>query len=153
MTHHNDSHDRTGEDSLEARIQRFLRTAEEMGGSEEHRRDRLVEHAEDRGVDRPTAEQAYDLAREEHLEPAYGLALVVEGVSVRPLASPSPDVETSEPNEPEWVDAPPGPELAERERRLRQTFRRLRSHLEQEDGIAGAAAALTREPDVEAYRY
>lgn len=153
MTHQRDSHDPSPDDALETRIHRVVGTAEAMGGSEENRRDRLVERAEGRGLDRPTAEQAYDLAREERLEPAYGLALVVEGVSVRPLASPSPDVETAEPNEPEWVDAPPEPELAERERRLRQTFRRFRSHLEGQSGLAKAVAALGRDPDVEAYRY
>lgn len=153
MTQHSDSHDPGPDDSLETRLHRVVGTAEGLGGSEEHRRDRLVERAEERGLDRPTAEQAYDLAREERLEPAYGLALVVEGVSVRPLASPKPDVDTAEPNEPEWVDAPPEPELAERERRLRQTFRRFRSHLERQSELAEAVATLSRDPDVEAYRY
>ena len=154
----------TTERPLKDRLQRVLGTAEELGGAGELRRDRIVEGAEDRGLDRPTAEQAYDIAREERLQPAYALALVLEGVSIRPLESPAPDVETSEPNEPEWVDAPPAPELAERERRLRQTFRRFRSHLADAGsgapdesagpGVAGAAvAALADEPDLEGYEY
>lgn len=134
-------------------MDRFLAAVESFGGKDEHRRELLVEHAEDRGVDRTTAEQAYDIAREERLDPAYGLALVLEGISVRPLASPRPDVDTSEPNEPEWVDAPPRAELAERERRLRQTFRRFRSHLDEGDGAASAARAFVREPDLEPYDY
>jgi len=112
-----------------------------------------VEQAEERGLDRPVGEQAYDLAREERLDPALALALLLESVSVRPLPGPRPDVEAAEPNEPEWVDAPPGPAEAKLELRLRQTFRRLRSHLESEPDLEHAIQALGRDPDLESYDY
>lgn len=153
MTHHTSSHDVPGEARIGSRLDRLAATAESMGGAKEHRRDALVERAEERGLGRPVAEQAYDIAREVGLEPAYGLALVLEGVSVQPLPSPSPDVDTSEPREPEWVDAPPDPALAERERRLRQTFRRFHSHLRRERGMAEAVEVFGRDPDVEAHDY
>lgn len=153
MTHHTNSHETTGEGSIEDRVRRLPATAEALGGPEEHRRDALMEAAEARGLDRPDAEQAYDIAREVGLDAAYGLAVMLEGVSVRPITSPRADVDTSEPTEPEWVDAPPDPDLAERERRLRQTFRRLRSHLDEGAGLAEALDMLAREPDLEAYDY
>lgn len=153
MTHHTSSHEATGEGSVEDRMGRLPSTVEALGGPEEHRRDSLVEAAEARGLDRPDAEQAYDIAREVGLDPAYGVAVVLEGLSVRPLSSPRPDVDTSEPAEPEWVDAPPDPGMAERERRLRQTFRRLRSHLGGGRGLAEALETFARDPDLEAYDY
>lgn len=152
MTHHDRTHD--GDEASTGRaIERLIDTVEALGGRDEHRRDMLVEGAEERGLDRPVAEQAYDIAREEGLDPAYGLALVLERLSVQPLASPRPEVETSEPNEPEWVDAPPEPKLAERERRLRQTFRRFRAHLEAAGAPGPATRGLAREPDLELYDY
>lgn len=134
-------------------MDRLPDTVESLGGEEEHRREVLVEQAEARGLGRPDGEQAYDIAREVGLKPVYGMAVMLEGVSVRPLSSPRPDVGASEPNEPEWVDAPPDPGLAERERRLRQTFRRLRAHLDEHAGRAEALEAFAQEPDLEAYDY
>ena len=153
MRHHEKDHDSRGDSSLRERLGRVTGTAEALGGTQEHRRDVLVEQAEDRGLPRPAAEQAYDIAREVGLEPALGIALVIEGLSVRALPSPRPDVDTSEPNEPEWVDAPPAPDLADRERRLRQTFRRLRSHLDRSDGAEAAVRAFGSEPDLEPHDY
>jgi hypothetical protein len=124
-----------------------------MGGGEEHRREALMERAEDRGVDRATAEQAYDIALEESLEPAYGIAVVLEGLSVRLLDGPRPGVNATEPNEPEWVDRPPSADAAELERRLRQTFRRLRAKAEETGGPAEALRAFAAEPDLEPYDY
>jgi hypothetical protein len=152
MRNHEDSQQE--EDVLAAvRVDELLRSVEALGGAEEHRRERLVDEAEDRGVERPLAEQAYDIAREEHLDPAYGLALVLNGLSVRPLTSASPDVDASDATEPEWVDAPPKPALAERERRLRQTFRRLRSRLEESEDSRSAMLQFAREPDLEDHAY
>lgn len=146
--------ERAGRDgALEQRLQRLLETVRALGGVDEHRRDELVEAAEERGLERPDAEQAYDIAQEEGLEPAYGIALVLEGVSVRPLPAPRPDVQTSEPNEPEWVDTPPDAAQAERERRLRQTFRRFRSTLGDEGAPDAALARFRDEPDLEPYDY
>lgn len=138
---------------LEGRLSRLIEAADELGGGREQRREQLVERAERRGLDRATAEQAYDLAKEVELEPAFGMALVLEGVSVRPLDSAGADVRASEPSEPEWVDTPPDPTMAARERRLRQTFRRLRSFLEQESGPRAGMSAFAREPDLEPYDY
>lgn len=153
MTHHTDGHDEGAERSLDRRLERVLDTVMALGGSDEHRREQLVEEAEDRGLDRPLGEQVYDLAREERLNPAYALALVLEGVSVRPLPGPRPDVETAEPNEPEWVDAPPEPAEARLELRLRQTFRRFRSHLDARSEPRGALDAMARDPDLEPFDY
>lgn len=153
MTHHTNRHEAAGEGAIWGRMARLSATVEALGGVSEHRRDALVEAAEARGLDRPEVEQAYDIAREVGLDPAYGVAVVLEGVSVRPLSSPRPDVDASEPNEPGWVDTPPDPDLAERERRLRQTFRRLRSHLDEQPGLAEALDTFGREPDLEAYDY
>lgn len=152
MIQQSDSHG-SGGATTGSRLERLLPTVEALGGKDEHRRERLVEQAEERGLPRTVSEQAYDLSREERLEPAYGLALVLEGVSVRPLPGPRPDVETSEPNEPEWVDAPPAPAQAKLELRLRQTFRRFRSHLEQESDASRAVRALGEDPDLEPYDY
>ncbi len=152
MRNHQDSQDEEAA-RAGARVDELLRTVEALGGAEEQRRERLVDEAEDRGLERPLAEQAYDIAREERLEPAYGLALVLDGLSVRPLTSASPDVEASDATEPEWVDAPPEPAMAERERRLRQTFRRLRSRLEECEDPRSALLELAREPDLEDHAY
>jgi hypothetical protein len=153
MTHHTDEHNAGADRPLGRRLERVLDTVEALGGSDEHRREQLVETAEDRGLDRPLGEQAYDLAREEKLDPAFALALVLEGVSVRPLPGPRPDVETAEPNEPEWVDAPPEPAEARLELRLRQTFRRFRSHLDARGEPRGALDAMGQDPDLEPYDY
>lgn len=164
MTHHPERHDGGGansddrapsaEDAQPADLfDGFLDTVQAIGGADEERREPLLERAEDRGLDRALAEQVYDISREEKLLPAYGLALVLHRISVLPFDSASTRVDTSEPNEPEWVDAPPEPKQAELERRLRQTFRRLRSHLDDEDDPAAAVDAFAREPDVQEHRY
>lgn len=137
---------------LERRLARFISEAEDLGTGREHRREALVERAESGGVGRGDAEQAYDVALEEGLEPAYGLALVREGISVQSLGG-GPDAEATEAVEPEWIDRPPSTEQAVRERRLRETFRRLRSFLETEPGPRQALARFAREPDLEAFDY
>jgi hypothetical protein len=151
---HDDTGPATGESStLEQQIRRLPEVTSDLGGADELRRDALVARAEARGMARYDAEQAYDIAREESLQPAWGLAVVLEGISVQPLGSSRPDVDAAEPSEPEWVDAPPNPRQAERERRLRQTFRRLRSRFAEEADIRAAIDALCADPDLEAYRY
>jgi hypothetical protein len=141
------------DDTLEERIRRLPSLTADLGGEDELRRDELVARAEERGLARPDAEQAYDIAVEENLKPAWGLAAVLEGLSVQPLGRSRPDVSTSEPNEPEWVDAAPDPEQAERERRLRQTFRRIRSRFEEGPDAGAAIDALCRDPDLEVHDY
>lgn len=139
--------------ALSHRIRRLLETTAELGGEDELRRDALVERAEACGLGRKAAEQAYDIATEESLKPAWGIAVVIEGVSVEPFSGSTPDVNASERAEPEWVDAPPLPEQAERERRLRLTFRRLRSRFEEAAGPESVLDALCQDPDLEAYDY
>jgi hypothetical protein len=140
-------------DRLEDRLARLIETADDMCGGDEQRREPLVERAESRGVGRPLAERAYDLAVEERLPPAYGMAVAAAGVSVQPLDSPRPEVGAVESGEPDWVDEPPPPHDADVERRLRQTFRRVRSHLEETGTPRDAFAAFAREPDLESFDY
>jgi hypothetical protein len=140
-------------DRLEDRLARLIDTADAMCADNEMRREPLVERAEARGVERPVAERAYDLAMEERLPPAYGLAVTAAGVSVQPLDSPRPEVGTTASGEPAWVDTPPAAGEADIERRLRQTFRRVRSHLEEAPTPREAFSAFAREPDLESFDY
>lgn len=126
--------------------------AADLGAGREHRREALLERAEARGLGRGEAEKAYDLALEEGLEPALALAVVGQGISVRSFGGTAP-AEATEPVEPEWIDRPPSAKDAAQERRLRETFRRLRSFLEEEATPAEAVARFAREPDLEAYDY
>ena len=144
---------RRGSGELDARLARLIDEGPRLSGGREQRREHLIERAESRGLGRPAAEQAYDVAREVGLDPALGMALVLEGVSVQPLDGTRADVNAAEPAEPEWVDTPPPAEEASRERRLRQTFRRLRSLLEREPDAEAALRALAREPDLESYDF
>lgn len=143
---------RTGEPGIERRLARLIDRAEDLGAGREHRREALIERVEGQGLGRGTAEQAYDLALEEGVEPAYALAVIGEGISVQMFAGGAP-VEASESVEPEWIDRPPAPEDASRERRLRETFRRLRSFLDVEATPRDALTRFAREPDLEAYDF
>jgi hypothetical protein len=140
-------------EGLERRLARLVETADAMCGDEEMRREPLVERAEARGLNRAAAERAYDLAMEERLPPAFGIAVTAAGVSVQPLESPRPEVGTTASGEPAWVDTPPPAREADVERRLRQTFRRVRSHLEESPRPRDAFAAFAREPDLERFDY
>jgi hypothetical protein len=140
-------------DGLERSLARLIEDVRTLADGTEQRRDALIERAAARGVERAAAEQAYDVAQEEGLAPALALALVIEGIGVRSLRAASADVETSEAAEPEWIDEPPAPDQARRERRLRETFRRLRSHVDREPDARGALEAFAREPDLEVFDY
>ena len=143
---------RNSESDIERRLARLIAEADDLGAGREHRREALVERAESRGVARSEAERAYDVALEVGLEPAYGLAVVSQGISVQSFGGGAAP-EASESVEPEWIDRPPSPEDAGQERRLRETFRRLRSFME---STATPREALTRfagEPDLEAHDY
>ena len=137
---------------IEKRLDRLIAEADTLGAGREHRREALVERAEARGVGRPEAERAYDLALEEGLEPAWALALVGAGISVQMLGD-GPPAEAAEAVEPEWIDRPPSAEEASRERRLRETFRRLRSFMDDAGGPRDALTRFAREPDLEAYDF
>ncbi len=145
--------DDTAAERIETRLDRLATDAARIGAGQEQRREQLIERAEGRGLDRATAEQAYDVAKEVGLEPAFAMALVIERVSVRPLDRSGADVRATESTEPEWVDTPPDPAQAARERRLRQTFRRMRAFLDREPSPSRAVRAFAREPDLEEYDY
>lgn len=144
--------DESAEPGLERRLARLITEAENLGAGREHRREALIERAESRGLGRGEAELAYDLAIEEGLEPAYALAVVGQGISVQSFGGPE-GVETSEAVEPDWIDRPPSAEEARRERRLRETFRRLRAFLDEEPTPRDAISRFAREPDLETYDY
>jgi hypothetical protein len=121
---------------------------EQLAGRQ-RRRIELVERAVDEeGMERELAEEAYDIAREEGLEPAFGLELVRCGVAV--CEPPDSDLEATSAvrGHPEWLEPPvPAPE-ATRERRLRMSFRRLRNFLEERPSPEEALSAFAAEPDV-----
>lgn len=139
--------------SLDGRVSRLIESADDLCADDEHRREPLLQRADSLGVGRAVAERAYDLAVEEQLPPAYAIALAAAGVSVQPLESARPDVGATEPSEPEWVDRPPAPVQADQERRMRQTFRRVRSLLAESDSPRAALTAFAAEPDIEAFDY
>jgi hypothetical protein len=118
----------------------------------ERRHEALMEWAEgELGLARAWAESVYALAEEVELEPVYALLLVRCGVGVRELQAPEqdPGEEAVQQAPPEWVGAD-AVELGDLalERRLRSTFRRMRSHLEHEPTPAAAVEAFLAEPDV-----
>lgn len=143
---------RDGNREIERRVASLMADAEELGAGREHRREALLERAESRGLGRGEAEKAYDLALEEGIEPAYALAVVARGISVQSFGGTTP-ADASEPVEPEWIDRPPSAREAVRERRLRETFRRLRSFLDSEPTPRDAILRFAREPDLESYEY
>ncbi|HEX6308770.1 MAG TPA: hypothetical protein VFZ69_11310 [Longimicrobiales bacterium] len=121
------------------------------GEAQERRHEALMEWAEgELGLERPYAEQIYALAEEEDLEPVLAFELVRTGIGVRELEPPEQDMdEAAQQAPPEWV----AEEVVELndvalERRLRASFRRLRSHVETSDSPAAAVEALLRDPDV-----
>ncbi len=134
---------------LEERAHRL----EELAGHE-RRRSELVERvASESGLDSAQAELAYDLAREEGVDPALALELLHCGVLVRGPADAEPVTERHdtvlEEKPPEWLQGPPPPEPeARRERRLRASFRRLRTLLRERGTPEEALVAFAEEPDV-----
>jgi hypothetical protein len=115
----------------------------------QRRRIELVERAvSEEGLERELAEEAYDIAREEGLEPAFGLELVRCGVAV--CEPPDSDLEATAAvrGHPEWLEPPVPSEEATRERRLRLSFRRLRRFLEERPTPEEALVAFAAEPDV-----
>lgn len=139
--------------SLEDRLSHLIETADELCAGDERRRDVLLERGEAQGLRRGIAERAYDLAVEERLPPAYGIAVTAAGVSVQPLEGERSEVAEVNSGEPDWVDEPPPPAEAELERRLRQTFRRVRASLEDASTPRQAFTGFAREPDLEPFDY
>jgi hypothetical protein len=122
----------------------------------ERRHEALMAWAEgELDLERAYAEQVYALAEEEELEPIYAFHLVRCGVGVRELEEPDQDADdnSSQQTPPEWV-AGETVELNDvaLERRLRATFRRLRTHLKEAPTTEVAVHAFLAEPDVAAIR-
>ncbi|HEX6940595.1 MAG TPA: hypothetical protein VF158_14355 [Longimicrobiales bacterium] len=157
-----------GSDRVEAALEaleRFRRRARDGGGngvdclirrarvtedeaSRLRRRSELIDRAvEEDGVDPELAAEVYDLAREEGVEPAFAFELLRCGVAVRDMGEEAPEATYTERGYPSWVEALP-PEAARRERMLRTSFRRLRSHLERAPSPEAALIDFAREPDV-----
>jgi len=120
-----------------------------QGDGAERRHPQLMEWAVKSGISRELAEWAVELAREEDLEPALGLALVVSGVGVIELEPPTPITEenTRSLTPPEWVEPTEPAATIEAERRMRNTFRRLRGELAHGD-LVRAFDRLLDDPDV-----
>lgn len=112
------------------------------------RHEELIERATADGtLSMAEAVEAYALAEEESLAPAFGLALVRSGYLVRELVPPEPPAEAMQQDAPGWIQ-PEASEGLARERRLRASFRRLRQMLERNPSPAAAADAYLAEPDV-----
>src|SRR5690606_35679150 len=128
-----------------AREQLVHGVASLTGAPYERRHEALMEWAEEHGLERSYAEQIYALAEEEELEPMLALQLVRAGIGVRELQLPEQDMdeEATQQAPPDWVaeDAVELDDVA-LERRLRATFRRLRSHVETSGSAADAVQAM-----------
>ena len=134
-----------------------LTAAAERGGEWERRHEVLMERAEERdGLERPLAEEIYQLAEEEGLEPELALLLAGSGVGVIELEELDTDPERLgiQQAPPDWIGEAgiPVPE-ARRERRLRLSFRRLRRLLEETGSAMEAVRRFTLEPDVTEHAY
>lgn len=117
------------------------------------RRIELVEDAvRDVGLGREEAEEVYDVAREEGVEPAFAFELVRCGVGVGGFGE-APDAEAVTTGRPPWLEGVVPREKAVRERWLRNSFRRLRGLLEEYDSPEEALIEFAQEPDLEEYDY
>ena len=124
------------------------------GDGIERRHESLMALAEgELGLERAFAEQVYLLSEEEQLEPIYAFQLIRCGVGVRELSEPERDLETfaaAQGAPPDWVgDAVVELSDAVLERRLRNTFRRFRAHLESAETPAAAVESFLAETDVD----
>ncbi len=144
-------------DEAQERAESFRREMAEAAGQTgaARRREEVLERAtSDERLEREFAEEVYDLALEESVEPRYALALVRSGYVVRELVPPEASEESMQQDAPTWVELGPAKLAAiERERRLRASLRRLRHMLERCGGPVEAADAYLAEPDVEPGEY
>lgn len=141
----------TGGAEAAAREQLIRDVVSLTGEAHERRHEALMEWAGgDLGLDRAYAEQIYALAEEEELEPVHAFQLIRSGLGVRELEPPEQDTDdATQQVPPEWVaeDAVEMDDIA-LERRLRASFRRLRSHLDGHASPAEGITAFLDEPDV-----
>ena len=111
----------------------------------------IVEAGESAGMPRSLAEKLYVVAQEEGLDPDLGYALVESGLGVCPPEEGLTNTSTAPTTDkylPEWILPAIPPDDLLRERRLRMSFRRLRSLLEQHPEVEDALHAFADEPDV-----
>jgi hypothetical protein len=134
------------------RTEKLLQRAAELDheGGVVRRREELLRRATEAGYEVAYADQLYDVAVEEHVDPAAALELVICGVGVREFDQPPTDEweETQVEAPPAWLEGLPPAEEAARERQLRASFRRLRSKLENTTSVREAVSQLVSEPDV-----
>lgn len=126
---------------------------EEAGGGTRRRSDLVERAVAEWGLSREGAEVAYDLARDEGLDPALAFELLHCGVLVHGPDHAEPTMMRQdtvlEEMPPEWIAGPPPAEAeARRERTLRASFRRLRTLFEERGTPEEALVAFTEEPDV-----
>lgn len=143
-----------GEDSVGLRF--LLSRVEEVDGEPDRHRRRaeLLERAVEEGhVSSEVAEEAYELSKEEGLEPAFALEIVRAGVAVSRPGEPEPDAPALQPTQPDWIENRVAPEDAQRERVMRETFRRLRRLFEEHDDPKEAFRALARADDLRPFDY
>lgn len=121
----------------------------------EHRREALTAKAEEAGHSREYADRIYDVAIEEHLDPAVAFQVVLDRLGVRELAESPADnwAETQVEAPPDWIARQPSADEATRERQLRLTFRRLRSLLETHGSPEEALREFKHLPDVGVVEY
>ena len=131
-----------------AALQREIEEARALGPAA-RRRSEVIERAVGDGrLNRDEADEVYDLAVEESLDPAYALALARSGYWVRELVPPEPAEEAMQQAAPTWIEPPASTRETVRERRIRASLRRLRSLLEQAATTGDAVRAYLAEPDV-----
>ena len=113
----------------------------------ERRRHELMERYEVR-MPRVLASEAYDLAVEEEVDPALALEVVARGLGVQELEPPDVPEETLDVIPVDVAVGEEPPVQAARERRLRTTFRRLRSLRDRYEDPEQLAVAFLEAPDV-----
>jgi hypothetical protein len=135
-------------------IRQQARLLEQVPVLERRRTDLVAGVAERSGASLAALDIAYDRALEEGLDPVLALELVGCGVAVLELTEPEPVEGTHTLRPPDWV-APEIEPASEQvlERRMRMTFRRMRSLLEQTGDLEAAIECLSTQVDVGSFRY
>jgi hypothetical protein len=142
---------------MDERLQDLIQRADHIASAPiSRRREDLVARAVEAGYTLEFADLIYDVAEQENVDPAFAFELVLNRIGVRELAPPPADnwVETQVEAPPPWVTQPDPPSVAEHERHLRVTFRRLRAAFEQHrDSPRDAIKAFVSQPDVAEMKY
>ena len=135
---------------MNRKIELLLSRAAQLDeGAVSRRRDDLVQRAVDAGIPRESADQVYDVANEENVDPAAAMEIVIAGIGVRDLTEPAREAweESQVEAPPAWV-AEPDPVDAARERHVRNSLRRLRSIMEHTPSSREALNEFVRQADV-----